>query len=113
MNRPFEISFDNQEAVPHNVAFYESKDADTPPILPPGQTPLFPGPKTATYKLPALKAGSYFFRCDAHPSAMTGQARRSVTVRSASRWRSRKPGPRPPPTRRTASALGATRSWTG
>ena len=74
VNRRFEISFENQEAVPHNVAFYETEGA-TPDeaILPPDQTPLFPGPKTETYELPALDAGSYFFRCDAHPQAMTGQ----------------------------------------
>jgi plastocyanin len=57
--------------VPHNVAFYETKDADNP-ILPPTETPLFPGPRTVTYKLPALKNGTYFFRCDAHAQAMNG-----------------------------------------
>jgi heme/copper-type cytochrome/quinol oxidase subunit 2 len=73
VNRPFEISFDNQEGVPHNVAFFEGKDADAPRILPQPDTPLFPGPKETTYKLPALKSGSYFFHCDAHPGAMQGQ----------------------------------------
>ncbi|HEX3215122.1 MAG TPA: cupredoxin domain-containing protein, partial [Actinomycetota bacterium] len=68
-----EISFDNQEPVPHNVVFFEGKDADTPPILPASQTPLFPGPKTTTYKLPALKAGSYFFHCQVHPAGMQGK----------------------------------------
>ena len=34
---------------------------------------MFPGPKTTTYKLPALKAGTYFFHCDAHPTAMQGK----------------------------------------
>jgi len=72
VNRPFEITFENQEAVPHNVAFYETEAADNP-ILPPAETPVFPGPETVTYQLPALKAGEYFFRCDAHPQAMTGQ----------------------------------------
>jgi cytochrome c oxidase subunit 2 len=74
VNREFEITFENQEAVPHNVAFYET-EAATPneAILPPEETPVFPGPETVTYQLPALKAGEYFFRCDAHPQAMTGQ----------------------------------------
>jgi cytochrome c oxidase subunit 2 len=73
VDRRFEIEFDNQEAVPHNVAFYETKNA-TPAeaILPPAETPVFPGPKKVTYQLPALKAGKYFFRCDAHPQAMQG-----------------------------------------
>jgi len=73
VNRPFQITFDNQESVPHNVVFFSGKDADAPPILPAGQTPLFPGPKETTYKLPALKSGSYFFHCQAHPGAMQGQ----------------------------------------
>jgi cytochrome c oxidase subunit 2 len=72
VNRPFEITFENQEAVPHNVAFYQTRDA-TDPILPPAETPLFPGPQTVTYQLPALKAGRYFYRCDAHAQAMAGQ----------------------------------------
>lgn len=72
VNQEFEVTFENQEAVPHNVAFYETEAADNP-ILPPAETPVFPGPETVTYQLPALKAGEYFFRCDAHPQAMTGQ----------------------------------------
>jgi plastocyanin len=54
------------------VAFFEGKDSSAPRILPQADTPLFPGPQKATYKLPALKAGSYFFHCDAH-SGMTGE----------------------------------------
>jgi plastocyanin len=59
--------------VPHNVAFFQGADANAPRILPESQTQLFPGPKTETYRLPALKAGSYFFHCDAHPGAMQGK----------------------------------------
>jgi cytochrome c oxidase subunit II len=73
VNRPFDIKFDNQEPVPHNVVFYSGKDANSPPILPESQTPPFTGPKTTVYKLPALKAGSYFFHCQVHPGAMQGQ----------------------------------------
>ena len=73
VNRPFQIEFDNQEGVYHNVVFFRGADADAPPILPDSQTPLFPGPKTVTYRLPALKAGSYFFHCQAHPTAMQGK----------------------------------------
>jgi cytochrome c oxidase subunit II len=73
VNRPFQVGFDNQEPVPHNVAFFRGADANAPRILPESATPLFPGPKTESYRLPALKAGSYFFHCDAHPGAMQGQ----------------------------------------
>jgi cytochrome c oxidase subunit 2 len=80
VNREFEITFENQEAVPHNVVFFEGQDANTPPILPASETPLFSGPQETTYNLPALKAGSYFFYCQAHPTAMQGK----LQVRSAS-----------------------------
>ena len=73
VNRRFEITFDNQEAVPHNVAFFEGNDASAPRILPESDTPVFPGPQTVKYQLPALKAGTYFFHCDAHTGSMTGQ----------------------------------------
>jgi cytochrome c oxidase subunit II len=73
VNRPFEVRFDNQEPVPHNVVFFNGQNADAPRILPEDQTPPFPGPKETTYKLPALKAGSYFFHCEVHPGAMQGK----------------------------------------
>jgi cytochrome c oxidase subunit II len=73
VNREFQIEFDNQEAVPHNVAFFEGSDANAPRILPMSETPVFPGPQKTTYQLPALKAGSYFFHCDAHATAMQGK----------------------------------------
>jgi heme/copper-type cytochrome/quinol oxidase subunit 2 len=73
VNKRFEIEFDNQEALPHNVAFFEGSDASAPRILPEADTPVFSGPQTTTYQLPALKAGSYFFRCDAHAQAMQGK----------------------------------------
>jgi cytochrome c oxidase subunit II len=71
VNKPFEIEFENQEAIPHNVAFYQTNAADDP-ILPESETQLFNGPRTQTYQLPGLKAGRYFFRCDAHAAAMQG-----------------------------------------
>jgi cytochrome c oxidase subunit 2 len=73
VNKPFDIKFDNQEPVPHNVVFFDGQNADAPRILPATATPPFPGPKETTYKLPALKAGSYFFHCEVHPTAMQGK----------------------------------------
>jgi plastocyanin len=65
--KPFTIVFDNQEAAPHNVAIYDSPAKSKvlfaePPVA---------GPKTVTYKVPALPAGSYPFVCQVHPN-MTG-----------------------------------------
>jgi plastocyanin len=73
VDKPFQIAFDNQEAVPHNVVFFRGADAAAPPILPESETPPFPGPKTTTYRLPALKSGSYFFHCQVHPAGMQGK----------------------------------------
>jgi hypothetical protein len=56
----FKIVFDNQDPDQHNVAIHN------------GSTPLFTGeifggPKTMTYAVPALPAGTYTFQCDVHP----------------------------------------------
>lgn len=67
-DRPFSLVFDNQEAVPHNVAIYA--DASAGQSLFVGE--IFPGPAERTYAVPALGAGTYFYRCDVHPSQMTG-----------------------------------------
>ena len=61
----FCINFENQEAIPHNVAIYDGGEA------------LFTGdalnePGSITYNVPALPAGDYRFICDFHPQAMVG-----------------------------------------
>jgi hypothetical protein len=33
---------------------------------------LVTGPATATYDVPAIPAGTYFFHCDVHPTQMFG-----------------------------------------
>jgi plastocyanin len=60
--KPFQIVYDNQEAAPHNVAIYTDESASTKIFA---EEP-FSGPKVVTYNVPALEAGSYFFRCDIH-----------------------------------------------
>jgi cytochrome c oxidase subunit II len=67
--KPFTLKFDNKEAVPHNVAIFEGADANSRPVL---QQPPITGPRVVDYQVPALKAGRHFYRCDVHPSAMTG-----------------------------------------
>jgi plastocyanin len=66
--KPFQIAFDNQESAPHNVAIYRDSAA-TQKVL--GSEP-FGGPGVVRYDVPPLAPGSYFFRCDVHPS-MAGQ----------------------------------------
>jgi plastocyanin len=62
--RAFQIVFNNQDGAPHNVT-----------ILGPDGSAAFTGDvvtaSSTTYSVPALKAGSYRFRCDIHPN-MTG-----------------------------------------
>ena len=61
-DKPFQIVFDNQENVPHNVAIYKD-EARTQKVF--GEAP-FSGPKVVVYSVPALAAGSYTFVCEVH-----------------------------------------------
>ena len=54
-------------AFPHNVAIYRDESAEESLFV----GDLVDGPTTATYDVPALDAGDYYFRCDVHP-AMNG-----------------------------------------
>ena len=68
-NTPFDLVFDNQApGVAHNVAIYTNASAST--VLFRGA--VITGVKSVTYNVPALKPGTYFFRCDVHPTQMTG-----------------------------------------
>jgi plastocyanin len=65
---PFRLRFANGEVLPHNVAIYADASASRSLFV--GST--FNGVRTRTYSVPALDAGTYFFRCDVHPTTMTG-----------------------------------------
>jgi plastocyanin len=65
------IRLDNQEAVKHNIAFYKSATDITPVST--GSVGLqFEGPARDDTVFDVPAAGSYFFRCDVHPTIMTG-----------------------------------------
>jgi nitrite reductase (NO-forming) len=67
--KPFTIAFDNQDpGVPHNIAIYTDDSATESLFV--GE--LVTGPKKVKYEVGALDAGTYFFRCDVHPTTMTG-----------------------------------------
>lgn len=72
-DKPVKIFFQNLDGQPHNVAIYTDSSASQK---------LFAGDTitntATTYDVPAIAAGSYFFRCDVHPTDMTG----TVTVGS-------------------------------
>ncbi|HXF36555.1 MAG TPA: cupredoxin domain-containing protein [Actinomycetota bacterium] len=65
--RPSTIVFENREPVPHNLSIYRDQGF-TDPVF---QDPPFPGPATKEYEIPPLDPGTYYFRCDVHPT-MTG-----------------------------------------
>ena len=68
-DEPFEILFNNQDqGLPHNVAIYT--DSSAAEVLFQGET--FAGPDEQTYQVDPLQAGDFFFRCDVHPTQMTG-----------------------------------------
>jgi plastocyanin len=60
------IHFDNQDSAPHNVAVFKDSSAST--ALSIGEVVTS---AKADQVLPALPAGTYFFRCDVHHD-MTG-----------------------------------------
>jgi plastocyanin len=59
---PFQLTFENQDGAPHNVAIYTDSSA---------ASNLFRGEifssGSRVAEVPALAAGTYFFRCDVHP----------------------------------------------
>ncbi len=66
---PFTVLLDNMDAgIPHNFSIYTDDTATT--ALFTGE--IITGPDTITNEIPALDAGSYFFRCDVHPTTMIG-----------------------------------------
>ena len=63
------IVFDNQDGgIPHNISVHEGSDAKGTTL---GKTDLETGPVKQELKL-NLKAGSYYFQCDVHPTTMKG-----------------------------------------
>lgn len=65
-----QLELKNDDSVEHNLSIYEDDSAEKA---------LFTGQNvgagsTTTYDIPPLEKGEYFFRCDLHPTAMTGTA---------------------------------------
>lgn len=67
------VTFDNRDTgVPHNWAVYESEEAATSGGAPIAGSPIESGPLTQTIVFDAPEPGTYFYRCDVHPTTMTG-----------------------------------------
>jgi hypothetical protein len=63
-NAAFTLVFENREAIDHNVAIYADSSLQDRRF----EGVIFRGPATHWYQVPALAPGTYFFRCDLHPS---------------------------------------------
>ena len=60
-----QITLDNQDSVPHNIAIKDAAGASA------FKGEVFSGPAKKTYDVNPLAAGSYTFWCEVHPN-MTG-----------------------------------------
>lgn len=86
---PTTLNFNNQDpTVSHNVVIFQGKDATTPVAF---TGALVTGPAAQAYNVPGLAAGSYFFHCEVHPTAMTGTI--TVTPAPAGGGTGGSPGP--------------------
>ncbi len=64
------VKFNNMDSgIPHNFAVYTDSSASTAIFK--GANVTGPGTTTYTFTAPSTP-GSYFFRCDVHPTVMTG-----------------------------------------
>jgi plastocyanin len=64
------VNFNNMDSgIPHNFSVYTNSSASTSIFV----GTMITGPGTTTYTFTAPPTpGSYFFRCDVHPTVMTG-----------------------------------------
>ncbi len=66
----FVIRFDNQDpGVPHNIGLYRDEGYSQPIA----KGDIITGPAQSDLAVDALPAGTYYFRCEIHPTTMTGQ----------------------------------------
>jgi plastocyanin len=67
------VRLDNRDpAVQHNIAFYQSATNTTAPLAPGSIGTIFPGVAIDDTAFAIPGSGNYFFRCDVHPTTMTG-----------------------------------------
>lgn len=73
VDRPTTVVLDNQDnGVSHNWALYENERAATRGQQPIAASATKAGPSKDFTSFTISKAGTFFFRCDVHPTTMTG-----------------------------------------
>jgi plastocyanin len=88
----FSVAFSNQDQAPHNFAIYTNSQATKLLGGAPSATDIVPPGAGTTYQVNALPEGTYFFRCDVHPTTMTG-----TFVVTSKKARGSTPTPAPSP----------------
>jgi plastocyanin len=86
----FTVAFSNQDQAPHNFAIYTDSQATKLLGGAASATDIVPPGAGTTYQVKGLPAGTYFFRCDVHPTTMTG-----TFVVTAKKALNPTPGPTP------------------
>ncbi len=64
------IEFDNADSQPHNIAIYPTEASLNDPLF---KGEIIPAGQSASYEVPAIRPGEYYFQCDVHPT-MKGKA---------------------------------------
>jgi plastocyanin len=71
--KAFTISFSNDDPqVPHNFEIFTDSSASTRLGGAKNTADIVTGPAKATYDVTPLKAGTFYFQCDVHPTSMNG-----------------------------------------
>jgi plastocyanin len=69
----FSVTFKNDDTgVTHTWALFTNSSATDRIGGAPSASAFITGPAETTYQIKALQPGTYFFRCDIHPTVMTG-----------------------------------------
>jgi cytochrome c oxidase subunit 2 len=69
--QPVTVTYTNDAAIPHNIAFYDGPDADSSQIVV-SETITGPGASTTVSFAAPTEPGAYLFRCELHPLQMVG-----------------------------------------
>jgi plastocyanin len=69
----FRIIFENHDpGVPHTIAIYAADPSENASTERYFEGARVQGPGITTYDVPGMPAGTHFFRCEVHPTQMSG-----------------------------------------